>query len=228
MDHNPNHKGNVAELAVAAEAAKLELDVLKPLTEHARYDLVLDIGDALFRVQCKWANCRDGVIRVRLYSSYHSPTRGYVHSKYDASEVDLVAVYCGDNDRCYLVPAELFAGRAALYLRVAEAKNNQRAALNWASDYEFPGAVAQLAERSDGIRKVRGSIPLSSTPQAEGVSTAETVGAHEFRNHFGYYMEQAAQGTEVLASKRGRLFVRLLGAGETLPLEAPGPEEEIR
>jgi len=40
----------------------------------------------------------------------------------------------------------------------------------------------------------------------------ETVGAHQFRNHFGYYMEQAAQGTEVLVSKRGRPFVRLLGA----------------
>jgi len=39
----------------------------------------------------------------------------------------------------------------------------------------------------------------------------ETVGAHEFRNHFGYYMEQAAGGTEVLVSKRGRPFVRLLG-----------------
>jgi len=39
----------------------------------------------------------------------------------------------------------------------------------------------------------------------------ESVGAHEFRNHFGYYMEQAAGGTEVLVSKRGRPFVRLLG-----------------
>jgi hypothetical protein len=187
MKHDPNHKGNVAELAIAAEASKLELDVLKPLTEHARYDLVLDIGGTLYRVQCKWANCKDGVIRVRLYSSYHSPTRGYVNSKYAASEVDLVAVYCGDNDRCYLIPAELFDGRAALYLRVAETKNNQRAALNWAADYEFPGAVAQLAERSDGIRKVRGSIPLSSTSQGENAPTIETVGAHEFRNHFGLH-----------------------------------------
>jgi prevent-host-death family protein len=228
MEHNPNHKGNVAELAIAAEAAKFELDVLKPLTEHARYDLVLDIGGALYRVQCKWANCKDGVIRVRLYSSYHSPTRGYVHSKYAASEVDLVAVYCGSNDSCYLIPAELFAGRAALYLRVTETKNNQRAALNWAADYEFQGAVAQLAERSDGIRKVRGSIPLSSTPQAENVPAVETVGAHQFRNHFGYYMEQAAQGTEVLVSKRGRPFVRLLGPEVESAVRSPGPDEEIR
>jgi PD-(D/E)XK endonuclease len=46
-EHDSNHKGNVAELAIAAEAGKLGLSVLKPLTEHERYDLVLGIGDQL-------------------------------------------------------------------------------------------------------------------------------------------------------------------------------------
>ena len=45
---NPNHKGNVAELAIAAEAARLDLSVLKPLTEHERYDLVLGVGGISF------------------------------------------------------------------------------------------------------------------------------------------------------------------------------------
>ncbi|HET9185158.1 MAG TPA: type II toxin-antitoxin system prevent-host-death family antitoxin [Solirubrobacterales bacterium] len=58
--------------------------------------------------------------------------------------------------------------------------------------------------------------------------TVETVGAHEFRNHFGYYMEQAAQGTEVLVSKRGQPFVRLLGPGGGEPLQPSEPDEEIR
>ena len=38
---NPSHKGNVAELAIATEAARLGLSVLKPLTEHEAYDLAL-------------------------------------------------------------------------------------------------------------------------------------------------------------------------------------------
>ncbi|HEU4705610.1 MAG TPA: type II toxin-antitoxin system prevent-host-death family antitoxin [Solirubrobacterales bacterium] len=37
------------------------------------------------------------------------------------------------------------------------------------------------------------------------------VGAHQFRNHFGHYMEQAAAGVEVRVSRHGRPFVRLLG-----------------
>jgi prevent-host-death family protein len=46
------------------------------------------------------------------------------------------------------------------------------------------------------------------------------VGAHEFRNHFGYYLEQAADGHEVLVSRRGRPYVRLLPVEPRLRLIA--------
>jgi prevent-host-death family protein len=223
MEHDPNRKGNAAELAIAAEAAKLELSVLKPLTEHERYDLVLGIGGRLWRVQCKWGSLVDEKIQVRLRSSYHSPTRGYVVKTYDRSEIDLVAVHCAELGRCYLLPPELFEGRSAVWLRTERTKNGQRAALNWAADYEFPGAVAQLAERPNGIREARGSNPLSSTPSpSEETSSSEqladnviNVGAHRFRNHFGFYMEQAADGAEVLVSRHGSPFVRLLAVGRS-------------
>ena len=35
-----NEKGNIAEAAIALEAIKLEIDVLKPVAEHGRYDLL--------------------------------------------------------------------------------------------------------------------------------------------------------------------------------------------
>ena len=218
MDSDSNRKGNAAELAIAAEAARLDLLVYKPLTEHGRADLVLGIGDRLWRVQCKWGARVGEKIQIRLRTSYHSPTRGYVVKTYDASEVDLVAVYCEELRQCYLLPPDLFEGRSHVWLRTDPAKNGQRAALNWAADYEFQGAVAQLAERSDGIRKVRGSIPLSSTPAKQTASAEEVadnvidVGAHQFRNHFGYYMEQAAAGSEIVVTRRGRPYVRMLGS----------------
>jgi prevent-host-death family protein len=210
MDHDPNRKGNAAEMAIAYEAAKLGLSVLTPLTEHERYDLVLGIAGRLFRVQCKWASCHKEVIRVRLNSSYHSPTRGYVKSTYTADEIDLIAIHCADLGRNYLLPIDLFAGRSTAYLRLSQARNNQRAALNWASDYEFSGAVAQLAERFAGSEEARGSNPLSSTPsQTDPPPAREEVGAHEFRNHFGYYLERAAAGSEILVSRRGQPHARL-------------------
>lgn len=159
---NPNHKGNVAELAIAAEAAVLGLTVLKPLTEHERYDLVLGVAGQLLRVQCKWAPLRGEVIMVRLAGSYHSPTRGYVRSTYRADEIDAIGAYCQDLGRSYLLPIDGFAGRHSAHLRIGPARNNQRAALDFAADYEFRGAVAQLEERCRGTAEVTGSNPVSS------------------------------------------------------------------
>jgi prevent-host-death family protein len=208
---NPNHKGNVAELAIAKEAADLGLSVLKPLTEHERYDLALGIGGRLLRVQCKWASVKGDVIYVRLKSAYHSPGRGYVVTTYGATEIDAVAVYCGELNRCYFLPIDLVAGTGVICLRLKETRNNQRAALNWATEYEFRGAVAQLAERVAGSDEAEGSNPSSSTNQdTSSEATVEEVGAHQFRNRFGYYMERAAAGTKVHVSRHGKPYVRLM------------------
>jgi hypothetical protein len=63
------------------------------------------------------------------------------------------------------VPIERMAGRAAFHLRLAPARNNQSAAINWASEYAL-GAIAQLGERRAGSAKVGGSSPPSSTAEA--------------------------------------------------------------
>jgi PD-(D/E)XK endonuclease len=109
-----NRKGAIAETKIAAAATELDVPVLRPITEHARYDLAFEIGDEILRVQCKWgALDKDGaLIKVGLRSSWCTPT-GYEQRQYNADEIDLVAVYCGDLDRCYLLPHELAIGRAA-------------------------------------------------------------------------------------------------------------------
>jgi hypothetical protein len=92
-----NDKGNIAEMAIALEAAKAGIEVLRPIAEHGRYDLVLDVGSRLLRVQCKWGslNRRLGVISVRIGGSRHTPA-GYGRSTYSRDEVDAIAVYCSE------------------------------------------------------------------------------------------------------------------------------------
>ena len=67
--------------------------------------------------------------------------------------------------------------------------------------------------------RARGSSPLSSTPSPDPPETLR-VGCHEFRNHFGYYLERAADGHEVLVSRRGRPYVRLVSVEPRLRLVA--------
>lgn len=212
MEHDSNHKGNVAELAFAAEAARLELEVYMPLTEHGRTDLVLGIDGRLLRVQCKWANKQGDIVRINLATSRRNGS-GYIRTTYTSTEVDAIGAYCEELDTCYLIPIEVAEGKHVLTLRIAPARNGQRPALNWAEQYAL-GAVAQLAERRRGTAEARGSNPLSSISSEQVADNVVKVGAHQFRNHFGHYMEQAAGGTEVLVSRHGRPFVRLLGPQE--------------
>jgi prevent-host-death family protein len=211
-----NYKGAVAEAKIAAAAIELGVSVLKPMSEHGRYDLVFDLGERLVRVQCKWANRKGDVVSVYVGGSYLSPN-GYVRSTYAAEEVDAIAAYCGDLDRCYLLPIGLVAGQYSVHLRLAPARNGQRAGLHFADEHLFSGAVAQLGERRHGMAEATGSSPVSSIPKV-GAGT-EVVGAHDFRCLFGWYAQQAAAGHEILVTRRGKPYVRLVSARDQLDLE---------
>jgi prevent-host-death family protein len=214
-----NRKGAIAEAKIAAAAVELGIPVLKPVAEHGRYDLAFEIADQIYRVQCKWGNLDGNVVKVNLTSSWCTPT-GYERRPYSVNEIDFAAVYCDAVGRCYLLPSSLVAGRREIYLRLSPARNGQRACINLGSEYELPGAVAQLEERVSGRHEATGSSPVSSTPQSSD-ARVHRLGAHEFRNHFGYYMERAAAGEEIHVARRGKPYVRLLPAeGSQLPLAA--------
>ncbi|TML79275.1 MAG: type II toxin-antitoxin system prevent-host-death family antitoxin [Actinobacteria bacterium] len=46
------------------------------------------------------------------------------------------------------------------------------------------------------------------------------VGAHEFRNRFGWYMERAAAGEEIVVTRRGKPHLRLSAVAPALDLAA--------
>jgi prevent-host-death family protein len=217
---SPNHKGAVAEAAIAYEAVRLGVAVFKPLSEHSRADLVFEIGESLYRVQCKTARRQGEVIVIRLETARCTPS-GYVRCGYGANEIDLIAAHCHDLGRSYLLP---FGGKVGsqrvIQLRLSPPQNGQRAAINYASDYDFPGAVAQLGERWHGMPEARGSSPLSSIHSVAGDKVV--VGAHEFRNQFGYFMERAEMGTEILVTRRGKPVVRLVQADSASSTSSSG------
>lgn len=70
----------------------------KPLSEHGRSDLVLDIADHLWRVQREWARLSPvrEVVIVTVGGSWLSPD-GYVLSTYTEHEVDLFLCIAGSS-----------------------------------------------------------------------------------------------------------------------------------
>ncbi len=163
-----DQKGTLAEQAIVLEALKFGAGVFQPLGDE-RYDLILDLRPKLLRVQCKWAVFRQGVVFVPTRRCRRGPD-GFIHRGYELGEIDTIAAYCADLDRCYLLPLDMSVGRALVQLRVDPAKNNQSLRVNWARDFEFgatltklQGPIAQLGERRDGIAKAAGSSPAGST-----------------------------------------------------------------
>jgi hypothetical protein len=66
-------KGDRATAQAIASFTALGFDVSIPLTESAAYDLVVDDGRTLRRVQCKFASGREVDLR-----RIHSNSTGYV------------------------------------------------------------------------------------------------------------------------------------------------------
>ena len=103
-------RGEMAEAAFLAKASSLGLRVSKPWGESSRYDLIVDNGRRLLRVQVKSAH-RTGGNGGYSFHAYGNTTRVY-----DASEIDLLAAYVVPMDAWYLFPVQEFRKYKAMCL----------------------------------------------------------------------------------------------------------------
>ena len=204
-----NRKGAIAEIEIEAAAVRLGVRILRPVSEGGRADIAFDIGGRIWRVQCKWGRLTaDRDVVVARTGTSRLTNRGYVRTTYTADEVDLFGIYCGELDRAFLVPVGLVAGQALLHLRLTPARNGQLACINLAEDYDFDGAVAQLARASGWQPEGQGF----ESPQLHSRSEPITIGSETFRKALGQWLEQVAAGQEILVTYRGRARVRMTAA----------------
>lgn len=222
MTLTSNMKGAIAEQAILLAAVKLGVPVLKPVAEHSRCDLAFDLGDRIWRVQVKWGRLSEAgdVVIVQLRTSRLTP-RGYVHTTYTDGEVDLVAVYCDELRRSFLLPVAHVARLQQLHLRLAPARNGQQACITLADDFNFEGAVAQLARASRWQREGQGfeSPQLHSTDDGPIV-----IGSNPFRDRLGYWMDRVAAGEHVTVTRHGKpriILTPATPAAAQLPVTKP-------
>jgi hypothetical protein len=100
-----DQKGAIAETAIGLKAMKLGIGVFRPLGDE-RYDLILDLRPQLLRVQCKSACLAGDVVIIRCYS-FRRTRDGYLKRGYSSAEVDAIAAYCLELDRCFFLSIEL-------------------------------------------------------------------------------------------------------------------------
>ena len=81
-------KGDIAVSQAIARFTTMGYDVALPLTESAPYDLIVDIGDKLVRVQVRYCSVREVALR-----RVHSNSKGYVVKKTKIDAYDWLYVF---------------------------------------------------------------------------------------------------------------------------------------
>ncbi len=128
---NTSNRGNKSEAKVLLALIEQGYIVSQPFGSGHGYDLVVDDGQLLLRVQVKTAHLRNGCI---VFNAYSMPGNGSAQRGYEG-RADLFAAYCPNTNSVYLVPVRS-VGANKVYLRVDPPANNQELGILWARNYE--------------------------------------------------------------------------------------------
>jgi len=146
-------RGIVSELKVATAYVEAGFAVSMPIGGSVSYDLIVDTGQRLLKVQVKTGRLRNGcvIIPMQRFSGHSGKPQSYLRG-----EIDLFAVYCPGNAKIYVW--QFGENPTQGYLRFSETKNNQQQKIRWAKDYEFEKHVDDLRQEVE----LRGFEPLTS------------------------------------------------------------------
>jgi hypothetical protein len=131
MRDNSKTKGDLAELKAATAFAELGYFVSIPLTDNAPYDLIVDTGEKLIKVQVKSRSIRKSVVMIENFTSSTNYSRAY-----EKGDFDLLVVYCIDNGRMAFLPWSEVEGGIVTTLRFDPPKNSQLKGVKFFSEYE--------------------------------------------------------------------------------------------
>jgi len=129
--------GDISKAKIIAALVANGKIVLLPLHDGLRYDIAIDNHGQLQRVQCKTGRLKKGAIFFKTYSVAYRDGK-IINRRYNGDEIDLVAVYCPETDRVYVLPIQLVANKTTCHLRITNPNNgNAVSPTRWAKDFEI-------------------------------------------------------------------------------------------
>ena len=134
---NTKIKGDISVAKVIASLIKKGYAVSLPFGDCQRYDLILDDGKNLSKIQVKTSRIADGAVEFNSHSIV-SRAGGKIEYKTYENDVDGFAVYSPELDKTYLIPMNVVKHiKKRVKLRVEHPKNNQTKKIIWAKPFEI-------------------------------------------------------------------------------------------
>jgi hypothetical protein len=106
-------RGEQGELAFLSKAASLGFDLALPYGQSRRYDVVVDNGKNLWRVQVKTT---EHILNGLYLAGIHHRANRKAHA-YTESEIDFVAVYILPEKTWYILPVREVTEHRSLLFR---------------------------------------------------------------------------------------------------------------
>ena len=154
--------GNHSEAIVLSAYTKAGFTVSVPFGSGAYYDLLVDTGNTIFKIQVKTAWLSKGIIKYKC--ARRQPNSDKLRP-YNETEVDYLAVYCPANDLLYGIPSRNHLGLG--WLRIEPVRSGQRQRIRWAVDFTWD-------KHLEDLRKNCARQDLNLRPPASEADTLST------------------------------------------------------
>ena len=151
--------GNHRESIVLSAYLKESFTVSIPFGSGASYDLLVDTGSKIYKIQVKTAWISKGVLIYECLRRQPQSARRRLYREY---EIDFLAVYCPANNSLYGIPIKNHPVTG--WLRFEPVRNGQAKKIRWAADYVWEKHIAEL--KTEYARQELNLRPFGSEPNA--------------------------------------------------------------
>jgi hypothetical protein len=129
---NTKAKGEISQAIIMTRLLQKGFSVSIPFGDNQRYDLLLDTGTELLKVQCKTAWLDRGRLRANTCSTFPNKNRKRINY---IDSIDMFLIYSPDTDKVYKVNIR-DAGITEIILRLDAPKRKDKN-IRMAKDFEY-------------------------------------------------------------------------------------------
>lgn len=165
-------RGDVNELQCILDFQKRGFYCSIPFSGSCRYDLIVDINNKLYRIQCKSSvyHPEDGTLRM---STSRQTTNTKKTTRYSYSKEEIDYFYTSWKEYSFLIPVE--EASTEKYLRVEAPKTGVQQTMSIASDYLLDNVIIAIQNNEPITKYVNNRFISYSTEEPEKLWTQKEL-----------------------------------------------------
>ena len=148
-------KGMMTELHCIEKFIELGYYCSIPYGDSCKYDIIVDIENTLYRIQCKSSSWAKDTVEEKvafIMNTNHTTvnTTGVKRYTYNSEQVDFFYTYF--EGQHYLVPINEVEGKGTFRFRYLKNVGHQKANIHIAEDYELENVISKILLKEEVVK----------------------------------------------------------------------------